>query len=477
MEEILFVYDNREKINPSIKNIVGLDTYGQIIYKTRTLRSRLKDLVEDCDIKINYYYLNSHYDLERLMDVIKDNNKYIHFYSHSIITDREKFNILVNKFMFVNETMVINKTDASGFVFNSYENYHSFLMNKSDVYENNINLSEISPSDCIKSIASYDNFLTFFSGGFEARHFNSITGDKYTITKTSNKIVKIKSEHDYYYLIPNNMKPWFVTPFNYEENAHTASYSMERINAPDMALQWVHEAISLKDFDIFLEKLFCFIDLRAKKSVSKEEYQQEMNKLYVDKVNERITILKEMPEYNQLSKLLVTNDGNHVLDTLLERYFNLFKKIVAKTSFDPISVIGHGDLCFSNMLYYKEINMLKFIDVKGALKEDDLWTDPYYDLAKLSHSICGNYDYFNNNMYELTTNNECEIELTIMNKNLGKYKEIFKNYLNANHFNYNLVRLFEASLFLSMLPLHIDNKKKVMGFILNVENILNEVKE
>ena len=42
---------------------------------------------------------------------------------------------------------------------------------------------------------------------------------------------------------------------------------------------------------------------------------------------------------------------------------------------------------------------MKFVDPKGALEEEDLWTDPYYDLAKLSHSVLGNYDLINNSLF------------------------------------------------------------------------------
>ena len=37
------------------------------------------------------------------------------------------------------------------------------------------------------------------------------------------------------------------------------------------------------------------------------------------------------------------------------------------------------------------------------------------------------------------------------------------------------VRIYEASLFLSMLPLHMDNPHKVFAFILNAKNILEEI--
>ncbi len=56
-------------------------------------------------------------------------------------------------------------------------------------------------------------------------------------------------------------------------------------------------------------------------------------------------------------------------------------------------------------------------------------------------------------------------------------KEIFKEKVRENGFDYWSVRLYEASLFLSMLPLHIDFPHRVFGFILNAVSILEEIEE
>ena len=136
--------------------------------------------------------------------------------------------------------------------------------------------------------------------------------------------------------------------------------------------------------------------------------------------------------------------------------------------------VGHGDLCFSNILYSKEAEILKLIDPKGALLQEELYTDPYYDLAKLSHSICGCYDFFNSGLYEISIKRDLKLDLTIDTDNTS-YKEIFKSYLQENGYNYALVRLYEASLFLSMLPYHMDQPGKVFGFLLNAIKILDEV--
>ena len=88
-------------------------------------------------------------------------------------------------------------------------------------------------------------------------------------------------------------------------------------------------------------------------------------------------------------------------------------------------MIGHGDPCFANTLYNKSTKTLKFIDPRGALTEDELWTDPYYDVAKLSHSVCGRYDFFNNGLFDIKLDTDLSYVLEIPFDN-SVYAEIFK---------------------------------------------------
>ena len=137
-------------------------------------------------------------------------------------------------------------------------------------------------------------------------------------------------------------------------------------------------------------------------------------------------------------------------------------------------MIGHGDLCFSNILYQKEAGLLKLIDPKGCLVEQELYTDPYYDLAKLSHSICGNYDFFNSGLYQVVLGQDMKFHLAVDADNRA-YAEIFKGYLKESGFDYRMVRIYEASLFLSMLPLHMDREQKVFALLLNAAGILERL--
>ena len=117
---------------------------------------------------------------------------------------------------------------------------------------------------------------------------------------------------------------------------------------------------------------------------------------------------------------------------------------------------------------------MKLIDPKGAETEEELYTDPYYDLAKLSHSVCGAYDYFNSDLFEITLDDDMRLKLHVDCDN-AVYEAIFKEYLEKHRLDYDLIRLYETSLFLSMLPLHIDREKKVMGFLLNAISIMEGI--
>ena len=241
----------------------------------------------------------------------------------------------------------------------------------------------------------------------------------------------------------------------------------------DLAIKWVHGSMDKSEFEALMDKYFFFFKCRHTKECTKEEYQKTADALYVDKVQSRINDLKQLPQYKNIEALL-SSIGDVNIDSIVSRYLSLKDKIEAKNNYKPEMVIGHGDPCFANALYNKSTQMLKFIDPKGASVESDLWTNPYYDVAKLSHSVCGKYDFFNNGLFDIRIAEDFTYDLEIPFDN-SEYMQIFKSKVEENGFDYLTVRIYEASLFISMLPLHIDNPHKVLGFILNADRILKEI--
>lgn len=305
---------------------------------------------------------------------------------------------------------------------------------------------------------------------FDHRYFNSLSLNKTTVTKTSQDKTKLKAEFNYYQLSPDIIKPYLVQPHNYTETDLLASYTMDYIPIPDLGFRLTHNQINSEELTEILSALYTFISKCPQKPISESARKKLSDNLYLNKVHSRVNKLKLTSEYPQITTRISALTPYSSIDEIIEYYDSLYQQITNTHQFPNMAVVSHGDLCFSNIFYNSSTHELKLIDPKGALSESDLYLDTYYDIAKLSHSICGSYDFFNAGLYNLDNNGK----LTINRDNTFTI-DIFKSFLRDHQYDYALTRLCEASLFLSMLPLHIDNPHKVVAFIVNALDILQEV--
>ena len=479
------VYDDHIMPDVFIGNIAGEKTFGEIILKRVSVRERFKKFygsLKDAGELFEFDH-EWHYDvLKKNIKRLRQGSRIIHIFSYQIIPDGRASGaeVLFEKAAYSAGNYVIKNEENAvvGFIMNNSEDYCDFMdeardnLSDPETYKHfGFDFSVIESSDFF-DISVYSNFRNYITGGFDARFFNSVAGDEHIVKKTSRNKQKIKAEYTFYGLLPDDMKSWFVMPYDYEEDDNTASYTMKRYHMTDLAVRYVHGAIDTKEFEKIMELSFYFISHRASKTISAQEYKDNADKLYLEKVKKRVAELKAHPGYPELNKISQLY-GNDYIDRLTERYVELYNKINPEIKHKNISVIGHGDMCFSNMLFDKNSELLLLIDPKGALSENDLWTDPYYDVAKLSHSICGRYDFFNNGLYRFDLDDSLHPVLEIDFDNT-EYDKIFRYHLEENGFSYNAVRLYEASLFLSMLPLHMDFPKKVFGFMQNAEYIMDK---
>jgi len=482
MNRILLVYDDSQKPGRDILQIVGDKPFSDIIYKRKTIKGRTFEILSQYDFIIDKIILSS---IDKISGLVNKLSNYpsslpvFHMFSDSIISNPDEFDILINKTKFVKQNICVFSPSLAGVMFHSTEDYIRFLKNSlignsTRDFLDGLNTEQMK-SDAFTNIDDMQNFIKYITGGFDARFFNRFSGDDYIITKKSSNRLKIKSEYTYFQLLPEQMRMWFVMPFNYQETEDIAGYSMERYHMPDLAIRWVHRSISVDEFEGILNKLFVFLNSRSVRPITAAQYRETADELYLVKLDRRMNEVKKSPYFGQFQQFISSGTRFSSLEEIIGEYKLLYKTACEKGKFKSISVIGHGDFCFSNMLYDKETSMLKLLDPKGALTEPELWTDPYYDAAKLSHSICGKYDFFNSGLFDCLLDEDLKFKLLIEFDN-APYIELFKKYLAQNGYDYACVRLFEASLFLSMLPLHMDYPQKVFGFLLNAINIMEEVR-
>ena len=460
MSILTLVYDDTVEIPDRIKTIIGKSSFGDIKLKRKTNFNQLREIIGKSKIDVKIIKKE---DNKKQFNLEQEDSQKLYIFSNYIIKDQKEFlNFLEN---------IVNEKENCSIV--QEDRVIAVFLKNGQYNDENIQHYKKIQVNFFLDISKYDNLLTYISGKLDTRFFNSLKVEENMITKKSTNKTKIKKEYMYYKLLPDEMKKWMVEPFDYKENDTTAQYTMKRILTTDLAVRWTHNAITKSEMEKILDRAFYFINNRAKKNISKDEYQRIEDRLYVEKVKNRIEELKKHPVYSKFEMLIKGGTRFNSIDEIMDYYLQIYKNN-RDDSKEYTSVIGHGDLCFANMLYDSEKDELKLIDPRGALTEEEMWTNPYYDVVKLSHSICGNYDFFNYNRYNIYLNNNFQYELEIKNNN-QKYINIFKRYVEENNFNYNLLRIYEASLFLSMLPLHMDYPQKVFGFLLNSINILDEM--
>lgn len=120
----------------------------------------------------------------------------------------------------------------------------------------------------------------------------------------------------------------------------------------------------------------------------------------------------------------------------------------------------HGDFCFSNILYDFRANRIKTIDPRGLTSkgEQSIYGNIYYDIAKLSHSIIGLYDWIVSDRYSADLDDDSIVlHLSCDSKTIAIQDFFIKSIEEEFSLTYKEIIAMQIQLFLSMLPLHSDN--------------------
>ncbi len=482
--KLICLYLDFQKLSSEVNDIVNVERYGDLLYKKQKLKTYHKALYAKTGVT-EFVHLRSESQLATILEQLRHNSDAYVILHHSsfAVSKAHEFCLFIEKISYLDISLSISDFDEQKpFVVLKAKNAIQALEKISKnpeqadyLIENDIEVDETFKLERFyKTIRTSVEFIEFLHTNFEARFFNSIQKDELFITKRSDKLQKIENEFLYYEFLPDELKVFFLKPIQLEKTKDWYSYKLEKLNIPDVSILWVHSSFSQKEFSILLDKLFLFLAKRPKKELQENVQDKATNHLYINKVADRIEELKTKPEYATIAEIIKNSTSVGTIDKLFDLYKEKLNTILKKKNYKPTLALSHGDLCASNMLYDKRISILKLIDPRGADTQDGLYFDSYYDVCKLSHSIMGDYDLINNGLFELTYTNNLQIQLvTDKLPNNDLFKKLFLKKLAENNFDPDLVRIFEASLFISMLPLHIDNPKKVLAFVLNAIQILN----
>tara|TARA_X000000368_G_C23051102_1_gene721439 strand:- start:1726 stop:3060 length:1335 start_codon:yes stop_codon:yes gene_type:complete len=432
--------------DPDLLYSVGVESYGKIIFNKESLYKRLERSLDD------RFSIVSPDDSS-----IKKNEVHIKWSSNIVFTD-----LLIQK-------LFLEKLHHCSMPF-MWGNKDSYIFKGTNVEFEYFQQSRVKLDDSFIIIKDLVSFHFLIDTDFDTRYFNKIYKDADKYIKKSTKRDKLRNEFNFLNNLPQEIASYYIPVDSFSDDGNEAQYTMPKINFLDVSQRHINGNISQDDADVFFKSLDSYLTL-----VKNKTFRRTGNEfLFIyEKTLQRYEDLKEISFFDKLESLIANHTSFGNIHAIYKKLFSLLES--SKTEINEAgSILSHGDLCFSNILASKYFDKLVFIDPLGG-NIRDAHKSIYYDFAKLSHSIHGNYDLINNNLSRINFNSEMNISLDYhKEENIYLFKK-FEQLSSSFGLSSRLLRLIEASLFLSMLPLHKENEQKVNMLAIRGIEILNDI--
>lgn len=321
-----------------------------------------------------------------------------------------------------------------------------------------------------KDIGSLKDYANVNIGLLSGRYFNDFKFKGHTIIKEGGAPV-IKHEIEWYkQIIETPLKIYIPHIIDYKIEEDFYSYEMEYLNGHSLHVYNTFFPIPFSNWEYILTNLIqtasAFWDYKDIK-LNLDSQKAGIN-IYIEKTQKRI---KEWDnELSEYEYVILNGQKMYGFNSVMKKLNNKLEKLISKCS-DNLCVI-HGDLNFSNIFYYPEINGFKFIDPRGNFMDEGVGGDKRYDVAKMRHSFVYNHNKLVQGFFALNQINENNFDLDY---DYSEEKEqLFNDVVEKQGFCSEEIKIIDGLLFLSQIPLHKEDKEfQISSYLLGLK-MLNE---
>ena len=287
------------------------------------------------------------------------------------------------------------------------------------------------------------------------------------LRKTSTEAAKLAREVSWYISLPEPLRPLAPRVFRFEEGVRATSVELEYYGYPTLSDAFLFGRWDPGVWWQALASIGNALDAmgRHRDGSGAQQLREAMVEMYERKTLERLTKpLPGLPEALLAEEAVINGRRVAGLAAVRRSLPGLLRR-AGLYRWREAAVI-HGDLCLSNILYDRRTGFVRLIDPRGSFGPLRLFGDPRYDLAKLSHSFLGGYDFLLAGRFDLEAEGgrvRFEIDWEPHHQPV---RDQFRRWLAARAgAEYGRVRLIESLLFLSMIPLHGDRPRSQAGFL------------
>jgi hypothetical protein len=311
-----------------------------------------------------------------------------------------------------------------------------------------------------------------------SRAYNTFTIEPHGSIRKFSTTQRLADEINYYKIIQQDINKAMFFPRLFASNIeeHNNWMQMEHYDYNDLGQYLMGRNIKLDWSHIFTELSYIldqfnnFTDDRPANTA----YTTEM---FIDKTYREFNVLvANRPDLEQLFshvKISVNNIDMFNFPSI----WPTVVKYITRSVLEYSSVMIHGDMCFSNILYSPKNNILKFIDPRGSFGVQGIYGDQRYDIAKLYHSIDGGYEFFINDLYILHSSpdfSEHIMMLDALDERIVALTAFEDQFFSTGMFNKKHIKLIEGCIFIGMCSHHYDDVHRQEAMYLTGCKLLNE---
>ncbi|KXU81625.1 hypothetical protein [Aeromonas enteropelogenes] len=286
------------------------------------------------------------------------------------------------------------------------------------------------------------------------RAFNELTVTSKWVEKTSLKNDKIAAEANWFEHLPYELRGYVPQYMGSSIKRDKISYKLEYLHLTALNELFVFSKLPSQIWLQILTECVEFLSVCSKQHIEDNTNINTLDILFGDKTPARLIEFCKSRNINLNSNWIYEEQEISINDILSksEQYLPNDKNFIG---------VLHGDFCFSNILYDFRASKLKTIDPRGITPDGHktIYGDIRYDLAKLSHSILGLYDWIIAGYYDVSIEDQ-SIRLNIADTGIHRETQQAFIRLVEQEFGVTAKNLYamQIQLFLSMLPLHADDR-------------------
>ncbi|MBL7713298.1 MAG: hypothetical protein JNL13_12555 [Chitinophagaceae bacterium] len=293
-----------------------------------------------------------------------------------------------------------------------------------------------------------------------SRSFNTITVDNYTgiLTKRSKNKDKLQHEINYVQMLPKELQILYPRLLSSDHN--TGKVEMEYYGYPNLSEYQLYRTLEPLQWARIFDGLYFTLSKKGAHpySIGKKAFED----FYLNKTWNRIEDFLNSLSPDDLFRTSETITVNGVVCSNVWSIKTAIAQKIDSLYQEEDFCVMHGDFCFNNILYDTVSDTIKLIDPRGSFGElcVGIYGDKKYDLAKLLHSTVGHYDYIVNNLfyYQERAN---DIRYSFPEReNQASLDRLSANLVDKMNMKQENILFIVGLLFLSMCPLHADNKQR-----------------